>query len=281
MRCSCCNKEFGNGSTCQNCGMDRVTGLGQYNGYTPTPGQYNNEMSGLTEVKKVVNIEPQQTAVCHYCSEIIPSDSKYCPFCGCLLAEACPQCGHTYSTQYPCCPQCGTNRKDYLRWLEEERKEKKRREREEKKRQKQLEKERKNHERQVELAQKERIEKLKLLVEETRPQVWEKYWEKEKKIKVWEWAFFVLIGLIVCLINLDGIMGYVIMGYLIIGGLAFGIIYNVVEWLVDEYYSILVYDDICQMVVQKIECDPKLHKAWSDNRIRIIGERPSGLVFGK
>ena len=33
MRCSKCGKEFGTGTHCQHCGVDRVTGLANYNGF--------------------------------------------------------------------------------------------------------------------------------------------------------------------------------------------------------------------------------------------------------
>ena len=33
MKCAACGKEFGDGGNCQNCGVDRVTGLANYSGY--------------------------------------------------------------------------------------------------------------------------------------------------------------------------------------------------------------------------------------------------------
>ena len=32
MKCAVCGKEFGDGTNCQNCGVDRVIGLGNYSG---------------------------------------------------------------------------------------------------------------------------------------------------------------------------------------------------------------------------------------------------------
>lgn len=106
MKCAVCGKEFGYGTNCQNCGVDRVTGLGNYNGYSsPSNGGKNQGAVG----------EPKTTnMVCYSCGEIIPSDSKFCPFCSKELYVICPQCGHKYSSQFPACNQCGTNRVKYF-----------------------------------------------------------------------------------------------------------------------------------------------------------------------
>ena len=105
MKCSNCGKEFGSGSNCQNCGIDRVTGLANYNGYNNSgdSSAYNSSNYGGSP----------KTTVCYACSEIIPLGSTFCPVCGKKLLVTCPNCGHEYSSQYPVCSKCGTNRKEY------------------------------------------------------------------------------------------------------------------------------------------------------------------------
>ncbi len=117
MKCSVCKKEFGNGANCQYCGVDRVTGLGNYSGYnnpTGSNGYNSSNYGGYTSSK---------TTVCYSCGEIIPSDSEYCPYCSKELYVACPKCGHHYSSQFPACNKCGTNRNQYYRKLEAEKEE--------------------------------------------------------------------------------------------------------------------------------------------------------------
>jgi RNA polymerase subunit RPABC4/transcription elongation factor Spt4 len=117
MKCANCGKEFGSGTNCQNCGIDRVTGLGNYSGYnnpTDSSGNYSSNYGGYTSSK---------TTVCYSCGEIIPSDSEYCPYCSKELYVACPKCGHKYSSQFPACNKCGTNRSQYYRKLEAEKEE--------------------------------------------------------------------------------------------------------------------------------------------------------------
>lgn len=113
MKCSVCSKEFGTGTHCQHCGVDRVTGLANYNGYNNSgnSSEYNSPNYGGSP----------RTTVCYACSEIIPSDSEYCPHCRKKLYETCPNCGHRYSSQYSNCNQCGTNRKEYYEQKEIER----------------------------------------------------------------------------------------------------------------------------------------------------------------
>lgn len=124
MRCSICGKEFGDGIKCQNCGVDRFTGLGNYSGYNNPIGSngYNSSNYGGSTSSK--------TTVCYSCGEIIPSDSKFCPYCSKELYVTCPKCGHKYSSQFPACNKCGTNRSQYYRKLEEEKEEAKRLEKE-------------------------------------------------------------------------------------------------------------------------------------------------------
>ena len=108
MKCSKCGKEFGEGVNCQNCGIDRVSGLANYSGCSYSEGNNSYDSSsygGYTSPK---------TTVCYACSEIIPSDSEYCPHCRKKLYDTCPKCGHRYSSQYSNCNHCGTNRAQYI-----------------------------------------------------------------------------------------------------------------------------------------------------------------------
>ena len=118
MKCANCGKEFGSGTHCQNCGIDRVAGLANYSGYDSHAGSNGYDSSsygGQTSPK---------TTVCYACNEIIPIGTTYCPVCGKKLLVTCPKCGHEYSSQYPVCSKCGTNREEYIerRRREEEKK---------------------------------------------------------------------------------------------------------------------------------------------------------------
>lgn len=107
MKCSRCGNEFGSGTHCQNCGIDRVAGLANYSGYDSHAGSNGYDSSsygGQTSPK---------TTVCYACNEIIPIGATYCPVCGKKLLVTCPKCGHEYSSQYPVCSKCGTNREEY------------------------------------------------------------------------------------------------------------------------------------------------------------------------
>lgn len=134
MKCSVCGKEFGTGNNCQNCGTDKVTGLGNYNGYSsPSKKTTKNIYPTSNEEKlnqKTIS-EPKITIagsmVCYSCGEIIPDDSKFCPMCGRELFITCPTCGTVFSSQYYFCNQCGTNIKELLE--KKEKKEQKRKER--------------------------------------------------------------------------------------------------------------------------------------------------------
>ena len=151
MKCSNCGNEFGSGTHCQNCGIDRVTGLANYNGYNNSgdSSAYNSSNYGGSP----------KTTVCYACNEIIPIGATYCPVCGKKLLVTCPKCGHEYSSQYPVCSKCGTNREEYI--------ERRRREEEKKRTWEQ------SPEGKAELAQKE--EERKRQVEEA---------EKEKNAKI-------------------------------------------------------------------------------------------------
>lgn len=87
-----------------------------------------------------------QMMFCYKCNNVIPNDSKFCPYCQIELFVICPKCGVKYSSQYPACNQCGTNRIEYLQ-IEKERKERERIEREERERIKREERERIERER--------------------------------------------------------------------------------------------------------------------------------------
>lgn len=109
MKCSKCGKEFGEGVNCQNCGIDRVSGLANYSGYSYSEGNNSYDSSSYG------GYSSPKTTVCYACSEITPSDSEYCPHCRKKLYDTCPKCGHRYSSQYSNCNHCGTNLKQYLK----------------------------------------------------------------------------------------------------------------------------------------------------------------------
>ena len=123
MKCSVCSKEFGTGTHCQHCGVDRVTGLANYSGFDNLTSNSDNDSSNKMEYVS------NRTTVCYSCGEIIPSDAEYCPYCRKKLYEECPKCGKTYSSQFDNCPKCGTNRVQYYNKLKAEEEEEKRRER--------------------------------------------------------------------------------------------------------------------------------------------------------
>lgn len=113
MKCSSCGKEFGDGANCQNCGIDRVSGLGNYSGFSAPKSK---------EVVVSVPINQRQLVgnkICPFCQEIIPSDADYCPFCSKKQEETCPRCGHVYPANFPSCPKCGTNRARYFAAIRE------------------------------------------------------------------------------------------------------------------------------------------------------------------
>lgn len=110
MKCSKCGKEFGEGVNCQNCGVDRVTGLANYSSYGTSDYQGTNTSHYDSSYNSST-----KTMVCYACGEIIPSDSEYCPYCRKKLYVKCPKCGNTYSSQFPACNMCGTNRSQYYK----------------------------------------------------------------------------------------------------------------------------------------------------------------------
>ena len=107
MKCANCGKEFGSGTNCQNCGIDRVSGLANYSGYDGHAGSKSYDSSNYSGNTK--------TTVCYACSEIIPVGSTFCPVCGKKLLVTCPKCGYEFSSLYPVCSKCGTNRNQYLK----------------------------------------------------------------------------------------------------------------------------------------------------------------------
>lgn len=112
MKCSKCGQEFGDGLNCQHCGVDRVTGLANFNGY---------QGNAISSQSTSQNGSPSNTMVCHACGEIIPMHSIFCPYCSKNLYVTCPKCGSTYSSQFPACSNCGTNREIYYKQQEVER----------------------------------------------------------------------------------------------------------------------------------------------------------------
>ena len=115
MKCANCGIEFGTGTHCQHCGIDRVTGLGNYSGYNRPAGSYEPHYNSSSNGGYASN-----TTVCYACSEIVPANSVYCPVCGRKLLVECPKCGSTYSSQYKICSKCGTNRDVYYKQKEAE-----------------------------------------------------------------------------------------------------------------------------------------------------------------
>ena len=116
MKCAKCGHDFGHGETCAHCGAERIVGLANYNGYAaPASGSAPAAANDYADLAPAP--QPHAVAagsmVCYACSEIIPSNSKFCPCCGQELWTACPQCHHVYSLQYTRCNQCGTSLQEY------------------------------------------------------------------------------------------------------------------------------------------------------------------------
>lgn len=118
MRCAVCGKEFGTENNCQHCGSDKFTGLGNYCGYNAPVGNGNTpiQAEGIDNQSTNYLLQTENVGViaCYACGEIIPADSKFCPYCSKELFVTCPQCGHKYSSQFPACNMCGTNRGKYI-----------------------------------------------------------------------------------------------------------------------------------------------------------------------
>ncbi len=131
MKCSKCGKDFGEGTHCQNCGIDRITGLANYSGYDSQVGNSISQYNGKDSSPNYM--------VCYACGEIIPADSKFCPKCNCKLYVTCPKCGRSYSSQYSTCQYCGTNKALYNKQLKAEKERARREERERQEREKEKE----------------------------------------------------------------------------------------------------------------------------------------------
>lgn len=92
MKCSNCGREFGESAYCQNCGVDRVTGLGNYSGYDNPSGSYNNHGNNSPQYT-ASSSGASNTMICYACNEIIPANSEFCPYCSKKLFYTCPKCG--------------------------------------------------------------------------------------------------------------------------------------------------------------------------------------------
>lgn len=128
---------------------------------------------------------PQQPQMmfCYKCNNVIPSNSKFCPYCQIKLFTECPKCGEKYSSQYPACNNCGTNREEFLQMQRREAERKAAIERENRRRQeieerKRLEEERKRKEAEEE---KERQERLKRYEREASERQQEEAYIKENE----------------------------------------------------------------------------------------------------
>lgn len=119
----------------------------------------DNEAS-LASSQPQMQTQPQMT-FCYKCNNVIPGNSKYCPYCQTELYVVCPKCGEKYSSQYPSCSQCGTNRKEYLELQRREQERKIAAERERQRYQEKLERERQAKEYQERLRTYEQKEKEK------------------------------------------------------------------------------------------------------------------------
>jgi len=118
MNCAKCGKEFGEGVVCQHCGVDRVTGLANYKGYTPSTGSNTDLSDKSQQYGSSTNggSNSFNTMICYACEEIIPDNSEYCPHCGKELYVTCPKCGNIFSSQLKFCNQCGLERKEIIYW---------------------------------------------------------------------------------------------------------------------------------------------------------------------
>ena len=111
MKCAKCGQEFGNGSTCINCGADRVSAFGEFQGFGK--GSIGGRLTNDGEIQ----LSAAGYTVCHYCGTPIPTGSKYCPQCKTQLLIECPNCKHICSTEFPGCPNCGVDRNEYFEQL--------------------------------------------------------------------------------------------------------------------------------------------------------------------
>lgn len=119
-KCAKCNNDFGPGEKCQYCGVDKIVGMAQYEGYI-APGEisidiHENTLGYQKEQMESTASFCNNAGICYNCGEVIPSDSKFCPVCGQNLWRTCPECQKRYSSKYYICNSCGTN---WLQYHEE------------------------------------------------------------------------------------------------------------------------------------------------------------------
>lgn len=116
-------------------------GVTNDNDFTPTMSQPQSEFHSQS-----------QKMFCYNCNNVIPADSKCCPYCQIELYVTCPKCGAKYSSQYPACNQCGTNRLEYIEMQKREKERIEARKRDERLQREKLEREKLEKERQEILA---------------------------------------------------------------------------------------------------------------------------------
>lgn len=126
MKCAKCGQEFGKGSTCINCGADRVSAFGEFQGFGN--GSIGSRLANNSDIQ----LSAAGYTVCHHCGTPIPTGSKYCPQCKTQLLIECPNCKHICSTEFPACPNCGVDRNEYFEQLREAQREQAEREQKEK-----------------------------------------------------------------------------------------------------------------------------------------------------
>lgn len=125
-------------------------GLTPDNDFTPAMSQARSEFQPYSQ---------PQMMFCYKCNNVVPTDSKYCPYCKVELYTICPKCGQKYSSQYPICNQCGTNRQEYLEIQRREQERNERRKRVERIRQEELERQKQEKDR-LERLEKARVKAL-------------------------------------------------------------------------------------------------------------------------
>jgi hypothetical protein len=86
-------------------------GVTSDNDFTPTASQSQFAFQPMSQ---------PQMMFCYKCNNVLPSGSKYCPFCQTELYVSCPKCEVKYSSQYPNCSQCGTNRQKFIQMEKKE-----------------------------------------------------------------------------------------------------------------------------------------------------------------
>ena len=113
MKCNKCGQEFGKGETCQNCGADKVSALGEFSGYESEKREPVLRPMESTEKGNQTYSPSSPNTVCPFCGEIIPADAEYCPYCRKALKTKCLKCNKLFPSQFPSCPHCGTNQQEY------------------------------------------------------------------------------------------------------------------------------------------------------------------------